>query len=211
MDSIDKYILDHISPESDLLRELDRQTNLKTIQPRMLSGHLQGKVLEIFTAMVQPKYALELGTFTGYSAIAIASGLPDDAILHTIEVKDELQSIADEFIERSGYRHKIISHIGSAQDIVPGLGLVFDLVFIDADKREYPEYYNMLMDGSMLHSGSIILADNTLWSGKVVEPIACNDAHTLALLEFNDMVRHDERVEKVILPMRDGMTVIRVK
>lgn len=211
MNDLDLYILNNIAAESPLLHELDRQTNLRTIQPRMLSGHLQGKLLEMFVRMVSPRYILELGTFTGYSAIAIAAALPEDGLLHTIEIKDELKPIADEFIERSGHRNKIVQHIGSALEIMDKIGLVFDVVFIDADKREYSQYYNMLMDSELVRSGSIILADNVLWSGKVVEPIQANDTHTIELLKFNELVAHDPRVDNVIIPMRDGMNVIRVK
>lgn len=211
MNDLDQYILNNISAESPLLHELDRQTNLKTIQPRMLSGHLQGTLLEMLVRMLAPRYVLELGTFTGYSAIAMATALPDDGVLHTIEIKDELKTIADEFIERSGCRDKVVQHIGSALDIMYNMEIVFDLVFIDADKREYSQYYNMLMNKGLVRSGSVILADNVLWSGKVVEPIQSHDSHTIELLKFNELVCNDPRVENVIIPMRDGMNVIRVK
>ncbi len=210
---LERYILDHISPEDNLLRELDRRTHLQLVQPRMISGHLQGRLLEILAAMLAPRTVLELGTFTGYSAISIARGLGEGAVLHTVEQNDELQGIASEFFEqaRPSLQADIVQHIGPALEVVPRLGLVFDLVFIDADKREYPDYYRMLMDGGLVRSGSVILADNVLWSGKVAEPLVRNDNYTAALLEFNDMVRDDSRVEKVILPLRDGLTIIRVK
>lgn len=210
---LERYVLDHISPEDPVLAELDRQTHLRVVQPRMLSGHLQGRMLEMFTAMVDPMYVLELGTFTGYSAIAMARGLMrEGAQLHTVEINDELQDFAAEYIERAGMRERIVQHIGPALEIVPKLGLVFDLVFIDADKREYPAYYRMLLDGGLVHSGSILLADNVLWSGKVAEGEAArNDRQTQGVLEFNRMVRDDERVEQVIVPLRDGLTIIRVK
>ncbi|WP_281670602.1 O-methyltransferase [Rikenella microfusus] len=210
---LERYILDHISAEDPVLAELDRQTHLRVIQPRMLSGHLQGRMLEMFTAMLRPKYVLELGTFTGYSAIAMARGLErSDAVLHTVEVNDELQDFAAKYIVKAGLRDRIVQHIGPALEVVPGLGLVFDLVFIDADKREYPAYYRMLMDGGLVHPGSVILADNVLWSGKVAEGEAArNDRQTQGVLAFNRMVRDDPRVEKVIVPLRDGLTVIRVK
>lgn len=210
---LERYILDHISPEDPVLTELDRQTHLRVVQPRMLSGHLQGRMLEMFTAMVNPMYVLELGTFTGYSAIAMARGLRrEGAQLHTVEINDELQDFAAEYIERAGMRERIVQHIGPALEIVPKLGLVFDLVFIDADKREYPAYYRMLMDGGLVRSGSILLADNVLWSGKVAnEQVSHNDRQTQGVLEFNSMVRDDERVEQVIVPLRDGLTIIRVK
>lgn len=211
MNDLDLYILSNITPEEPLLCELDRQTHLRTIQPRMISGHLQGNLLKMLVSMSQPKLILELGTFTGYSAIAMASSMPDDGVIHTIELKDELMPIADEYITRSGLRDKIVQHFGPALEIMPRLGLVFDMVFIDADKREYVEYYNTLMDNGMVRSGSIILADNVLWSGKVVEKVAANDHQTAELIKFNHMICNDPRVENVIIPMRDGMNVIRVK
>ena len=209
---LERYIIDHISPEDPVLTELDRQTHLRVIQPRMLSGHLQGRLLEMFTAMVRSQYVLELGTFTGYSAIAMARGLErPEAVLHTVEVNDELYDFAAEYIEKAGLRDRIVQHIGPALEVVPQLGLVFDLVFIDADKREYPDYFRMLLDGGWVRSGSIILADNVLWNGKVVEEVARNDRQTLGLLEFNRVVRDDPRVDQVIVPLRDGLTIIRVK
>lgn len=215
---LERYILEHISPEDPVLAELDRQTHLRVIQPRMLSGHLQGQLLAMLTAMVRPMRVLELGTFTGYSAIALARGLTaEGAVLHTVEVNDELEGLAAEYIEKAGLRDRIVQHIGPALEVVPTLGEVFDLVFVDADKREYPDYYRMLMDGGFVRSGSIILADNVLWYGKVAAEtagdlsIARNDRQTQGILEFNRMVREDARVEKVILPLRDGLTLIRVK
>ncbi|MDE6499314.1 MAG: O-methyltransferase [Rikenella sp.] len=215
---LERYILEHISPEDPVLAELDRQTHLRVIQPRMLSGHLQGQLLAMLTAMVRPRRVLELGTFTGYSAIALARGLTEEgAVLHTVEVNDELEGLAAEYIEKAGLRDRIVQHIGSALEVVPTLGEVFDLVFVDADKREYPDYYRMLMDGGFVRSGSIILADNVVWYGKVAAEtagdlsVARNDRQTQGILEFNRMVREDARVEKVILPLRDGLTLIRVK
>lgn len=209
---LERYILGHISAEDPVLKELDRQTHLRVVQPRMLSGHLQGRMLEMFTAMLDPMYVLELGTFTGYSAIAMAQGLSrEGAELHTVEINDELQDLAAEYIEKAGMRERIVQHTGSALEVVPTLNKVFDMVFIDADKREYPAYYRMLMDGGLVRSGSVILADNVLWSGKVLQQAVHNDRQTLGLLEFNSMVRDDQRVEKVIVPLRDGMTIIRVK
>ncbi len=211
MDLLEKYVADHTSPEDELLRELDRQTHLRVVQPRMLSGHIQGKLLEVLVRMYRPKTILEIGTFTGYSALCMAAGLEDGAELHTFEVDDELESIAASFFSRSEHGAKIHQHIGSALDLAPSLGLVFDMVFIDGDKREYPDYYNMLMDSGLVKSGSILIADNILWSGKVVEPLQKSDKHTRALLEFNEMVQNDSRVENVILPLRDGLTLIYVK
>lgn len=211
MDLLEKYIHEHSSAEDSLLHELDRQTHLRVLNPRMISGHIQGKLLELIVKMFRPKNVLEIGTFTGYSALCMAAGLEDDAVIDTCEVDDELESLAQSFFDRSPYGHKIHLHVGSALDIAPELGKQFDLVFMDGDKREYPAYYDMLMDGGLLHSGSVILADNILWYGKVVQPVAHNDHHTQALIEFNRRVKEDERVESVILPLRDGINIIRVK
>ena len=215
MDALERYLHAHSSPEPELLAELDRETHRRTVQPRMLSGHLQGRLLELLVRMNHPRAVLEIGTFTGYSALALAAGLDDDATLDTIETDDELQELAQSFFDRSEHGHKIRLHIGSALELAPRLGRRFDLVFIDGDKREYPAYYRMLMgDGGgkpLVGSGAVLLADNILWSGKVVQPVAHNDRHTQALLEFNRTVADDPRVENVILPLRDGLSVIRVK
>ena len=215
MDALERYLHAHSSPEPELLAELDRETHRRTVQPRMLSGHLQGRLLELLVRMIRPRAVLEIGTFTGYSALALAAGLDDDATLDTIETDDELQELAQSFFDRSEHGHKIRLHIGSALKLAPRLGRRFDLVFIDGDKREYPAYYRMLMgDGGgkpLVGSGAVLLADNILWSGKVVQPIAHNDRHTQAVVEFNRMVREDPRVENVIVPLRDGLNLIRIK
>lgn len=237
MDALERYIHDLSDPEEELLHELDRTTHLRVVAPRMLSGHIQGKLLEMLVRMLRPHRVLEIGTFTGYSALCLAAGLEDGGELHTTEPDDELQPLAQSFFDRSRHGAKIHLHIGSALEVAPQLGGTFDLVFIDGDKREYPDYYRMLMGDPyrsgtanvdantittstdafptqgrpLIHSGSILLADNILWSGKVVEPVAHNDRHTQALLEFNRMVREDPRVENVILPLRDGLNLIRVK
>lgn len=212
MTELERYILDYTSEEDAVLKELDRQTHLRVLQPRMISGHLQGKILQMLVAMFRPRIVLELGTFTGYSAIAMAMGFGEnEGIIHTVDINDELESLVEEFLEKSGMKNRVVRHVGPALEIVPRLGEVFDLVFIDADKREYPEYYSMLMDGGYVRPGSVILADNTLWSGKVIEPLQRNDRQTEGLLRFNEMVKQDERVEQVILPLRDGMTIIRVR
>ena len=211
MDKLEAYILDNTKPEEELMHRLERETYLRVINPRMISGHLQGKLLEMLVRMLRPKRVLEIGTFTGYSGLSIARGLDDDALLDTIEVDDELEEIAAKYFEASEYGHRIRQHVGSALDVVPQLGEVYDMVFIDGDKREYPAYYNMLMDKGLVHSGSIMLADNILWYGKVAQPVAHNDRHTEALIEFNRMVVEDDRVESVNLPLRDGINIIRVK
>ena len=215
MEALERYIHDFSQPEEELLHELDRETHLRVVAPRMISGAVQGRLLEMWVRMCQPKHLLEIGTFTGYSALSMAAGLEDDAVLHTVEVEDELEEFSQSFFDRSRHGHKIKLHIGSALEIAPTLGCKFDFVFIDGDKREYPAYYRMLMgdDGGecLVHSGTILVADNILWSGKVVQPVAHNDRHTQALLEFNRMVRDDDRVENVIVPLRDGLNLIRVK
>ena len=211
MDKLEQYILDNTSEEEVLMHQLERETYLRVINPRMISGHLQGKLLEMLVRMMRPKRVLEIGTFTGYSALSIARGLEDGAVLDTIEVDDELEDIAANYFEKSGYGSRIRQHIGSALEVVPRLGEVYDMVFIDGDKREYPAYYDMLMDGGYVHSGSILLADNILWYGKVAEPIAHNDKHTEAIVEFNRRVKEDDRVDNVIVPIRDGINMIMVK
>lgn len=211
MDKLEQYILDNTKPEEELMHRLERETYLRVINPRMISGHLQGKLLEMLVRMMRPRHVLEIGTFTGYSALSIARGLDDDAILDTIEVDDELEDIAAKYFEASEYGHRIRQHVGSALDVVPRLGEVYDMVFIDGDKREYPAYYDMLMDGGYVRSGSILMADNILWYGKVAEPVAHNDKHTEAIVAFNRMVKDDARVDNVIVPIRDGINLIRVK
>ena len=215
MDALERYVHEHSAPEEELLHELDRETNLRAVAPRMLSGHIQGRLLEMLVRMIRPRRVLEIGTFTGYSALSMAAGLEEDALLHTFEVDDELEELIRTYFDRSPHGGKIRLHIGSALELAPALGEQFDLVFIDGDKREYPDYYRMLMgdrDGRpLVHAGSILLADNILWSGKVVEPLAHGDRHTRALLEFNRMVVEDPRVENVIVPLRDGLNLIRVR
>lgn len=215
MDALERYVHNHTEPEEELLRELDRETNLRAVAPRMLSGHIQGKLLKMLVRMLRPRRILEIGTFTGYSALSMAAGLEQGAELHTVEVDDELEPLAQSFFDRSPCGDRIRMHIGSALEVAPALGGVFDLVFIDGDKREYPDYFRMLMgdgDGTpLVKSGSVLVADNILWSGKVAEPVARNDRHTQALVEFNRMVAEDPRVENVIVPLRDGLNLIYVK
>lgn len=214
MDALNRYIAGFSSPEDELLKELDRETHLRVIQPRMISGHMQGRLLEMFTRMIRPANILEIGTFTGYSTLCFAAGLEDGAAIDTFEVDDELEELAASFFSRSPYGDKINQYIGSALEIAPKLGKIYDMVFMDGDKREYPDYYRMLMgdgDGKpLVKTGSIIIADNILWYGKVVEPVAANDLHTQRILEFNETVRQDDRVENVILDLRDGLNIIRV-
>ncbi|WP_372649883.1 O-methyltransferase [Draconibacterium sp.] len=204
-----QYILDHIDEEDPMLTELDRETNLKVLGARMISGHLQGQVLTMLAKMIRPKTILELGTFTGYSAICLAKGLPEDGKLITIEVDDELETLAAKYFEKAGVAHLIEQKIGAATELIPLLDQSFDLVFIDADKREYVQYYQLLID--KMRPGTYMIADNTLWSGKVLDKPRFDDTQTIGILEFNKLVKNDVRVEKVILPLRDGMTVIRKK
>ena len=207
--ALHQYILDHIDEEDPVLTELDRETNLKVLGARMISGHLQGQVLTMLTKMIRPKSILELGTFTGYSAICLAKGLPENGKLITIEVDDELESLAANYFEKAGVAHLIEQKIGAATELIPSLDQSFDLVFIDADKREYVEYYQLLIE--KMQAGAYLIADNTLWSGKVLDKPRHDDRQTIGILEFNKLVKNDDRVEKVILPLRDGMTVIRKK
>ena len=212
MDALEKYVHEFSEPEEELLHELDRETNLRAVAPRMLSGHIQGRLLEMLVRMMRPRRVLEIGTFTGYSALSMAAGLDEGAELHTVEVDDEQEEFIRSYFARSPHGDKITLHIGSALEIAPKLGGEF---FIDGDKREYPAYYRMLMgdDGGrrLVHGGSVLIADNILWSGKVVQPIAHHDRHTQALVEFNRMVVEDPRVENVIVPLRDGLNLIRIK
>ena len=207
---LDQYILDHIDTEEDVLWELNRQTNLKVLRPRMVSGHLQGKLLKMICRMINPLKILEIGTFTGYSAISMATGLMrEGASIDTFEVNDELQPFIEGFISKAGYRNVINLYLDSALDIVPTLNRSYDLIFIDGDKREYPAYFHLAM--KYLNEGGYILADNILWDGKVVDDVPPGDLYTRGILEFNRLVKDDNRLEKVILPIRDGLFLIRKK
>lgn len=204
---LENYILNHISPEDQVLYELDRETNLKLIGARMISGHLQGQVLTMFSKMIQPKNILEIGTFTGYSAICLAKGLQANGKLITIEIDDELETMSSKYFEKAGLLDVIDQRIGSALEIIPTLDITFDLVFIDADKREYVDYFNLVFD--KVQSGGYIIADNTLWGGKVLETPAFDDHQTIGIINFNTFIKRNKSIEKVILPLRDGMTVMR--
>jgi predicted O-methyltransferase YrrM len=206
---IEKYILEHIGSEDPVLQELDRETHLKVPGARMLSGHLQGQLLMFLSKMIQPERILEIGTFTGYSAICLAKGLTETGKLISIELDDELEDLAQKYFNKAGLQKNIIQLIGPALEIIPSLSETFDLVFLDADKREYVEYYNLVFE--KVRSGGYIIADNTLWSGKVLNQPSPGDAQTLGIIAFNEMIKNDSRVEKVILPLRDGITIIRKK
>jgi caffeoyl-CoA O-methyltransferase len=206
---LDDYILNHTGPEDDVLRELNRVTNLRVMNPRMLSGHLQGKFLQMVSKMVKPKCILEIGTFTGYSAICLAQGLPANGILHTIEINDELEDIAREYFKKANIEGLIKLHFGNAIDIIPSMDVQFDLVFIDGEKKEYGIYYNLVFD--KLRNGGFIIADNVLWNGKVVDLVENPDISTKSINDFNNLVMNDNRVENVLLPLRDGLMLIRKK
>ncbi len=205
---LERYIEDHTLPEDPVLHDLRRQTHLRVLRPRMVSGPVQGQLLTMLCRMVNPRSVLEIGTFTGYSAICMAKGMSVQAHLHTIEREDELESFIREYLKKSGQKEKITLHIGNALEVIKELDETFDLVFIDGDKREYPDYYRAIVP--RMRAGGYILADNILWSGKVVEPVDPRDEYTKGIIEFNKMVSEDERTEQVILPVRDGLMMIRV-
>lgn len=207
--TLDDYILDHTSPEPDYLYRLWRATNVKTLHGRMASGHLQGRLLKMLVEMIRPQNVLEVGTFSGYSAISMAEGLTDDGRLYTFEVNDEMEDFTRPWIEQSAVADKITFIIGDALDSAPRLGVEFDMVFIDGDKRAYCDYYDMAL--SVLLPGGFIVADNTLWDGHVTDPAYDHDQQTQGIRRFNNYVAGDPRTEQVILPMRDGLTLIRKK
>ena len=208
-EAIEAYILQHMDEESDYLKALYRQAHLKLINPRMTSGHLQGRLLKMLVQLARPQRVLEIGTFAGYSALCMAEGLGDGAVLHTYEIDDELEDFTRPWIEGSPHGDKVCFHIGNALEEVPQLGEVFDFVFMDGDKRQYMEYYEMILQHTS--PGALILADNTLWDGHVVDKAYLNDRQTVAINAFNAFVAADKRVEKLILPLRDGLTMIRKK
>lgn len=205
-EDIEHYILSHIDDESDLLKQLNRDAHVNLLRPRMLSGHLQGNMLKIFCRMLRPKYILEIGTYTAYATLCMAEGADDDAEIHTIEINDELEDFILKHLHKTKLKDKIHLHIGDAMEIIPHIDCIFDLVFIDANKRHYVEYYDLIFD--KVRPGGLIIADNTLWDGKVLDTPKVSDKQTIGILDFNDMIAKDNRVEKVILPVRDGLTLI---
>ena len=211
MDFIDKkldnYVINHSSKETELLYQLNRETHLKILQPRMLSGAFQGRVLSMISKMIRPKFILELGTYTGYSALCLAEGLQLDGEVHTIDNNEEREEFVQGFIDKGGFKNQIIQHIGNALDLIPALKKDWDVVFIDADKENYVNYLNLLIP--LLKSGSYIIADNILWSGKVIDATA-TDNHTQIIREFNRLMTEDSRLENVLLPIRDGLQIARV-
>lgn len=206
---LDDYIIQHIDKEPDYLKALYRDTHVKLLRPRMASGHLQGRMLKIFVQMIRPKQVLEIGTYSGYSALCLAEGLEEGALLHTFEINDEQEDFTRPWLEHSPYADKIRFYIGDALELLPEMDIVFDLAFVDGDKRKYVEYYELVL--KMLAPGGYIIADNTLWDGHVLEEPHPTDKQTIGIKEFNDLIAADERVEKVILPLRDGLTIIRKK
>lgn len=205
---LEQFLLEHTTPEDPVLEDLYRQTHIRFVNPNMATGHLQGKFLEFISMMIRPENILEVGTFTGYSAICLAKGLKPGGKLITIESNDELTAFSHSYFCRAGADSKITQLIGNALDIIPGLDIMFDLVFIDGDKREYVEYYRLIID--KVKPGGFILADNVLWGGKVLEK-ETTDPQALGIIDFNEMIRNETIIEDVIIPIRDGLMLIRKK
>ena len=206
---IDEYAVTHSQDEPQLLKELSRETWLKVLNPRMLSGAFQGRVLSMISKLINPKTILEIGTYTGYSALCLAEGLQHDGTLFTIDKNEELEELQYKYFQKSEYRNLIKSYVGNALDIIPTLEVTFDLVFIDADKSNYLNYFNLIIE--KMNRGGVILSDNVLWSGKVIEELDPKDIDTKILLEYNKLLKEDNRLETVLLPIRDGLTISRVK
>lgn len=206
---LENYLEDNSQQEPKLLQELTRETHLKVIQPRMLTGHFQGRVLSLLSKIINPTYILEIGTYTGYSALCLAEGLATNGELHTIDVNAELEQIQRKYFDKSEYGPQMIQHVGNALDIIPNLDITFDLIFIDAEKKQYHHYLETVLPKTK--PGTIILSDNVLWSGKVVEPLNPKDKATKVLLDYNKMLSEHPLLDTVLLPIRDGLTLSRVK
>jgi caffeoyl-CoA O-methyltransferase len=204
-EELEKYVELHTTPEPEILKKLSRETYAKVLMPRMLSGHVQGRFLKMISGMIQPKQVLEIGTFTGYSSICLSEGLKEGGIVRTIDINEELSEMVNRYIKEAGAEKKIKTYIGSAIDIIPTIKETFDLVFIDADKKNYKNYFNLVIDN--VRSGGYIMADNVLWSGKVLEQKNKTDEETLGIIEYNDMVMKDKRVESMLVPIRDGIMI----
>lgn len=207
-EELEHYVEQHSENEPKLLAQLNKETHQKILQPRMLSGHFQGRVLSMLSKIINPKNILEIGTYTGYAALCLAEGMQKDGTLDTIDIKEELVDFQQKYFDASPWKDQITSHLGNALDIIPTLNKKFDLVFIDADKDNYINYFHMIVP--MMNQGGIILSDNVLWSGKVVEELDPRDTSTKVLVEYNRLLKEDPRVETVLLPIRDGLTVSRV-
>jgi len=205
---LEDYIKQHSQKEPELLAALDKETYQKILLPRMLSGHFQGRVLSMLSKLIRPVNILEIGTYTGYSALCLCEGMQENGMLHTIDIKEELVDFQRKYFDKSPWGNQIVQHLGEAIDIIPTLDLKFDLVFIDADKENYINYFELIVP--KMNKGGIILSDNVLWSGKVLEPLQPNDLSTKVIMEFNQLLKNDPRVETVLLPIRDGLSVSRV-
>jgi caffeoyl-CoA O-methyltransferase len=208
-EKLDNYVVAHSQKEPELLQQLSRETWQKVLAPRMLSGHFQGRVLSMLSKLINPKNVLEIGTYTGYSALCLVEGIQPKGKLHTIDTNEELYDLQRKYFDKSGFGNQIIQHTGNALNIIPTIDKTFDLVFIDADKQNYPNYLEIILP--KLKSGSVILSDNVLWTGKVIEKIQKGDKDTEALLKYNKMINEHSQLETVLLPIRDGLTLTRVK
>lgn len=206
-DNILNYSISKSEKESKLLNDLYRETYLKVLNPRMISGHYQGRILSLISKIISPKKILEIGTYTGYSAICLCEGLDNDGVLHTIDNNKELIEIQNKYFKKANLTNKIVQHSGDAKNILPSLDEEFDIVFIDADKESYPEYYDLIIN--KVSSGGIIIADNILWSGKILEKVGKDDQATKSIIEFNNKIIEDDRVKNIILPIRDGLNIVR--
>lgn len=206
-DNILNYSISKSEKESKLLNDLYRETYLKVLNPRMISGHYQGRILSFMSKIMRPKKILEIGTYTGYSAICLCEGLDNDGVLHTIDNNKELIEIQNKYFKKANLTNKIVQHSGDAKNILPSLDEEFDIVFIDADKESYPEYYDLIIN--KVSSGGIIIADNILWSGKILEKVGKDDQATKSIIEFNNKITQDDRVKNIILPIRDGLNIVR--
>jgi len=208
-EKLDDYVVVHSQAEPQILKELNRETWQTVLNPRMLSGGFQGRVLSMISKLIQPKNILEIGTYTGYSALCMAEGMRAEGVLHTIDKNEELYDLQRKYFDKSEFGSQIKQHIGNALEIIPSIEDKFDLVFIDADKANYSNYFNLIID--KMNPGGVILSDNVLWSGKVIEKLNPKDVDTAALLEYNKLMNEDDRIETVLLPIRDGLTLSRVK
>ncbi len=208
-EELDSYVANHSENEPKLLAQLNKETHQKILQPRMLSGHFQGRVLSMLSKIIHPNTILEIGTYTGYATLCLAEGLAENGTIDTLDIEEELVDFQRKYFDKSPWANQIIQHLGDAIEIIPTLNKKYDLVFIDADKENYISYFHLIIP--MMNKGGIILSDNVLWSGKVLEEINPNDITTKILLEYNQLLKEDNRVETVLLPIRDGLTVSRVK